>query len=244
MAKAADAAGLRELAITDHWDFPGSFDAAGYRAAVLEARAALGDGGVYLVCGAELGEATHDPDSALAVVRNNPFDFILGSYHKIKGVEDFFYLRYDTPEKFHALAERYLDELLELIGLGCFDVLGHLTYPIRYVSREPALAGVSFKPHQEQMRAVLKSLIDAGKGLELNVKGLRQKPEPGPTMPELEWLKLYRSLGGEIVTVGSDAHQIKSVGRGIAEGQAMLREAGFRYVAAYRERNVRFEKLS
>ena len=241
MLRAAQAAGLREIAVTDHCDMGKPFDAGGHRAASLEARAMMETGGVRLVYGIELGEATHDPERALAITRDHPYDFVLGSYHQFKGERDFYYMTYDSAEDCHALIGRYLDDLLELIDLGCFDVLGHLTYPLRYIHRVPALSGVSFAAHPEKTQAVLRALIEAGKGIELNVSGLWRKD--GQAMPDLELLKLYRSLGGEIVTAGSDAHAAADVGRGLTEGYAMLREAGFRHVAAYQERKVRFERL-
>lgn len=240
---AAKAAGLREIAVTDHCDLPRGFDARGHHAASMEARAALEREGVKLVYGVELGEATHDLEQALAVVRDNPFDFILGSYHQLKDERDFYFFDFSktSPDDVHALIDRYLDELLELVGTGCLDVLGHLTYPLRYTERNPALAGVSFALHKERTSAVYRALIEDGKGIELNVSGLwRGKGLP---MPDLELLKLYRALGGEIITVGSDAHTAADVGRGLADGYALLREAGFRHVAAYEERKVRFERL-
>ncbi|MCL2030815.1 MAG: PHP domain-containing protein [Oscillospiraceae bacterium] len=243
LGRAARAAGLREMAVTDHCDMGADdFDAEGYRAALTEARAALEREGLRLVRGLELGEATHDPARAAAVVRDTPLDFVLGSYHRLKGDRDFYYYEdYGGADGCRALIGRYLDELPELIALGCFDVLGHLTYPLRYARRFAGLADVSFSWHREKTEAVLRALIGAGKGLELNVSGLGRRD--GAPMPDLDLLKLYRALGGEIVTVGSDAHDARGVGRGIPEGYALLREAGFRYVAAYRERKVRFEAL-
>ena len=43
----------------------------------------------------------------------------------------------------------------------------------------------------------------------------------------------YQELGGEIVTVGSDAHSPEYVGTHILEVYEMLREIGFRYVTAF-----------
>ena len=52
-----------------------------------------------------------------------------------------------------------------------------------------------------------------------------------------------RELGGDIVTVGSDAHNVKSAGLGVAEGYELLRENGFRYVATYRHHKAEFKRL-
>jgi histidinol-phosphatase (PHP family) len=219
-----------------------AFDAEEHYRLSMEARAEAERGGdVRLIYGIELGEATHDPWRALAIVREMPFDFVLGSYHQLKGKPDFYFMDYESADECHALIGRYLDELLEMIELGCFDVLGHLTYPLRYMRRRLPQADIGFGAHREKTEAVLRALIEAGKGIELNVSGLWRGE--GTPMPDLDLLKRFRALGGEIVTVGSDAHAAADVGRGIADGYGLLREAGFRHVAAYQERKVRFERL-
>lgn len=240
LAEAAYAAGLREIAITDHCDMPRGFDAPGQREAVISARESL-EGRVRVVYGMELGEASHVPEQATAAAGGYPYDFIIGSYHQLKQEQDFYFREYEDAVQCHALIARYLDELLELCAMHCFDVLGHLTYPLRYMRRKPSLAGISFQPFTERCKAVFRALIDSGRGIELNVSGLYRGDVPA--MPDLELLKLYRSLGGEIITVGSDAHTAQDVGRGIRDGLALLLEAGFRFVTVYEERRPRFENL-
>ena len=63
------------------------------------------------------------------------------------------------------------------------------------------------------------------------------------TFPTLTELRLYRECGGEIVTIGSDAHYPRHVGVGVAQGQALLREAGFRFITAFEKRVPRFVTL-
>lgn len=240
MAEAAYRAGLREIAVTDHCDMARAFDTEGHRESTMAAREALEDR-VRVVYGIELGEATHDPKRAAAIVRDTPYDFVLGSYHQLKGGRDFYHQVYSDAEHCYTQIKRYLNELLELCATDCFDVLGHMTYPLRYIRREPILMHVSFQPFEERCRAVFRALIDSGRGIELNVSGLYR--DDSDAMPDLKLLKLYREMGGEIVTIGSDAHSAKDVGRGICEGQALLREAGFRYMTCYLERRPRFERL-
>ncbi|MDR1736414.1 MAG: histidinol-phosphatase HisJ family protein [Oscillospiraceae bacterium] len=247
IARAARGAGMEEVAITDHCDIipPGGegfppLDGDGYFRAVRDAQEKLD--GIRLVYGLELGEGTHNPETARRIAGDYPFDFIIGSYHALKDSRDFYCLEYPSAADCHALIDTYLDELSELCSFGGFDVLGHLTYPLRYMSANPELAGkISFISHTEKVRAVFDKLIESGRGIELNVSGLFRKN--ALAMPDLPLLKLYRGAGGEIVTVGSDAHGAKSAGRGIREGYEMLKQAGFRFVAAYQERRPRFEKI-
>ena len=88
---------------------------------------------------------------------------------------------------------------------------------------------------------LLRTMIDKGIGLELNTSGLRQSI--AQTMPPIEYFKRYKELGGELVTIGSDAHNISFIGSGIEKGMQMLQEVGFDYFAFYRERQPRMIKI-
>ena len=46
-------------------------------------------------------------------------------------------------------------------------------------------------------------------------------------LPDEKWLRMYRRLGGEIITLGTDAHSPDFVGCAVRERQALLRACGF-----------------
>ena len=185
--------------------------------------------------GIELGQPNQDEASAREALAGRDYDFIIGSIHNIRGFEDFFYLDYSQlePGYIDQLLATYWEEELEVIRWGEFDSLGHLTYPLRYIEGDHGIP-VDLKRHQEAIDQVFRALIQNGKALEVNTSGLRQKI--GRTLPDLPLLRRYRELGGELVTLGSDAHSTKDLGRGIDEGMDLLKEAGFRYFALYEQR--------
>ena len=76
-------------------------------------------------------------------------------------------------------------------------------------------------------------MASKGKAIELNTSGLRQVL--GDTMPNFHLLKRFRELGGEYVTLGSDAHKAEELGEGIPRAMEMLEEAGFEYRTVYKE---------
>ena len=91
----------------------------------------------------------------------------------------------------------------------------------------------------EIVEEILRQVIRRGKGIEINTTaGTLAEP-----LPSLEILKTYRRLGGEIVTTGSDAHRAEDVAKGFANAEALLREAGFRCTARYKERKPRFVEM-
>ena len=89
--------------------------------------------------------------------------------------------------------------------------------------------------------AVLKRLISMGKGLEVNTGGL--KYGLGFTNPHSDVIKRYRELGGEIVTVGADAHRPEHVGYEFEKAAGILKDCGFQYYTEFKERKPVFKKL-
>ncbi len=133
----------------------------------------------------------------------------------------------------------YFEELLRAAQSGLGDVLGHFDLVKRFgVAHYGAFDPAAF---EEEIRAVLRAAIDTGMGLEINTSGLRQLPgEPYPGLTVLRW---YRELGGEVLTVGSDAHQVNDLGAGIGQALALARQAGFRAIATFEKRRVRWIDL-
>ena len=121
-----------------------------------------------------------------------------------------------------------------------FDVLGHLTYPLRYITGECGIE-LDMSRFYEQIREIFRRLIGRGKGIEINTSGLRQRY--GRLLPDREYVKMYRECGGEILTLGSDAHCAADIAKGIDEGAELARECGFKYTAYFERREARFMSL-
>ncbi len=201
----------------------------------MEQAAASCPDGVRFYRGIELGQPNQDPEAAQEALSGREYDFVIGSIHNIRGFEDFFFLDYSCVERgfIDKLLSTYWEELLEVAAWGGFDSLGHLTYPLRYIEGDHGIA-VDLEKHREAIDCVFQALIRAGKALEVNTSGLRQKI--GRTLPDLPLLKRYRELGGKLVTLGSDAHNTEDLGKGIDEGMELLKQAGFTEFAVYEKR--------
>lgn len=190
--------------------------------------------GLRFYRGIELGQPNQDLEAAEQALAGRDYDFVIGSIHNIRGYEDFFFLDYSKIERgfIDALLETYWQEELEVIRWGKFDALGHLTYPLRYIQGDHGIP-VDLSRHSDAIDTIFRALRDSGKALEVNTSGYRQKI--GRPLPDLPLVRRYRELGGELITLGSDAHSTADLGRGIQEGMEMLREAGFRYFALYEQ---------
>lgn len=92
--------------------------------------------------------------------------------------------------------------------------------------------------HEEMIREIFRTIINNGKGIEINTSGLRQPY--GKALPDLRWVKLYRELGGEILSLGSDAHCTADLGKNLADGAEIALEAGFNQLCYFKERKPHF----
>ena len=190
--------------------------------------------------GTELGCPHHMPELAAQIAAAPELDFVLGSLHNLRDVTDFYYYKYTSEEECARLNRLYLAELTELAALDCFDVMAHIGYTCRYMAWAGFREKIDTAHYGDELRTLLKRLIEKGKGVEVNTSGLRQGngPYPGPDI-----LTLYRELGGEIVTMGSDGHRPADAGVGISEAAELLRALGFRYYTEFERRQPVFRPL-
>lgn len=243
MCEAVTTKNMAGFCITDHYECNMPHDKHDIRLRdslfeMTRAQAAFRDQ-LMLTCGIELGQATHNLEMAEKVLNSLKFDFVIGSLHNIRSTPDFCQLDFHTLDVPQMLTQ-YYEEMLELAQWGKFDVLGHITYPLRYIEGIQKIQ-VDMKPYDEIIREILKTVISKGKGIEINTSTLRQGL--GMTMPNLPYVKLFKELGGEYVTIGSDAHWAKDIGSNISDGMALLEEAGFKYFTVFRRREPKPLKI-
>lgn len=253
--------GLAAYAITDHCDcnfwYPlencesttatdaEMYGAGKYANASIDCQTALKEkysGRLNLLCGIEFGQPLQNPERAEEIASRSELDFIIGSHHQNAGENDFYWIEYDKLDssEIYRLLDDYFCQVYEMSKWGKFDVLGHLTYPLRYICGEYGI-DIDMKRYDDVIREIFCTLIHSGKGIEINTSGLRQKY--GLTFPTLDYIKLYRELGGEIITLGSDAHCAADIGKGICEGAELAKAAGFKYISYFKERKPTFMRL-
>lgn len=241
MAAAAEQAGLDELCITDHCDFLDEHGmpnrAFNWDASCAQFREALAGrrAGFTLRLGLEFGMPHLDPAAAAAICARPEADFILGSIHNLcpaKGGTDLYYVPYPDEAACHAVLDDYFASMALLAATDFYDVLAHIIYPLRYMD-----VPVSLDRYEGRLRAILRTAVERGRGVELNTCRGHTLAEWRPV------LALYRACGGEIVTVGSDAHTPGDVGKGIRSAYALLADCGFRYVCTYEKHKPVFHKL-
>lgn len=238
--------GLAEICVTDHLDFVpldkgfGYYRPDTYFADVTRSRSEY-DGRVRLRAGVEVGEWHRYAAQARAIVDAYPYDFVIGSLHFLGEEESGLVLEalYFEGKTEQDAYEAYFTELLAMVRHGGFDVIGHIDVPKR--------AGFSVYgdyrcgDFEEPIRAVLKAAVESGIGIEINT-GTARRPVGIPS-PDVDVLTWYRELGGEILTVGSDAHRPDQMTHGFEVVPAMLEAAGFDAVTCFERRKPFWVKV-
>lgn len=241
IAKAAAAAGLREICFTDHWDcLPSPADE--HNLFSLEEYSAAYDSlsvdGLTIRRGVEIGLNDWNMAKCRDFISSGNFDFVIGSVHYVDGYDPYDKRYWDgkTAERAYM---RYLERELECVKLhDDFDVLGHLTYVCKSPNN-PFHAPLPYDKCSEIADEIMRAVISKGKGIEINTSGVDRGVD---LLPSLDYVRRFRELGGEIITVGSDSHNDIRVGQYCAEAIEGLRDI-FGYVCTFEKRKPVFHKL-
>lgn len=251
----AIAMGMDEICITDHVDYGvkldwdcgqeiqyrdgdpvANVDYPRYMAEIARVKALYGDA-IAIRTGMEFGVQAHTVPQFEALFARYPFDFIILSIHQVEDKEfwtgDF--QRGRTQKEYN---DRYYQEMYTVMQkYKQYSVLGHLDLIARYDPAGP----YPFAAIRPAVAEILKLAIADGKGIEVNTSSHRYGlPD---TQPATAILKLYRELGGEIITIGSDSHKPEHLGAYIKDTQALLKELGYKAFCTFEQMRPVFHPL-
>lgn len=237
--------GLIEIAVTDHYEFYAhgvrreffQEDYLEHYFKELEYCREKYAGQLTIRAGMEFGQLHLCTEEAIKIIMKYPFDYLIGSVHKIENV-DLSKMDY-TDKTVPRIAESYYQHLLRLSETGEFDCLGHLDLFKRHALRN------GYPDYYEQyeplITQILKNLIARGKGIEINTSGIRQGM--GMCMPDYPVVAKYLELGGTVITLGSDAHRARDVGADFTAAEFMLKLAGVTELTLFKRRCGRQIKM-
>ncbi len=241
MLKRAISLSVPELCITDHIDFEFPeepdlffFDTESYFYTLTKLKQQYKNQ-ISLKIGVELGLQPHLAESNQAFIKELPFDFVIASSHLVDHMDPYYasYWEGGTPK---SKIQRYFESILENLQVfSDFDVYGHLDYVVRYCTDKAFL--YQCEDYQDIWEECLRILIANGKGIELNCAGFRYGKYPNPHQTIL---RRYKELGGEILTIGSDAHSPEYLAFHFPALPELLKSCGFSYITTFENRKPTF----
>jgi histidinol-phosphatase (PHP family) len=249
--KTAVTRGIDEVVLCDHYDvnwvIAGENPDIDFRESLNQINEAKSkysgksDKNVEFLLGIELGQPNQCPEKANEVLAKNDFDFILCALHNARGEPDFYFIDYKNTNILNLIRifEKYTNELCELTDWGKFHSIAHITYPLRYCLLNNI--HIPIYKYTDLYKKLFSLMIHKGIALEVNTSGLRKKiNQPAPPY---DLLKLYRETGGELITVGSDAHNTSDIYSGIPHIYERLKAIGFRYITTIKDKKFVQRKI-
>lgn len=187
---------------------------------------------IQVLFGIELGVQPHIKKDLLIFARSREFDFLIASAHLANRKDPYYPSFFEGRTDKEAYAEYFKATLDSIKAFHNFDVLGHLDYVVRYGKTKNT--EYSYSQHADIIDEILTYLIENEKGIELNTGGFRAGLNaPNPCV---DIIKRYKELGGEYITVGSDAHTPADVASNLNQASDILKSLGFKYYAVYENR--------
>ena len=252
MIEQAIALGLTKYCITDHMDYHYphgdagnfTFDPVEYVKTLMELKERYAKQ-IEVLIGVELG-LRNEPevkeevrDYYRTLTKEHSFDFVLGSTHVLWNYDPYFKEFWDHRTTKEGLTEYFNSITHNVAYYDMFQVCSHLDYIIRYVG--DGIKQYEVSEYQAVIDEMLKAIIAHGKGIECNTSGFKYRL--GFPHPKTEILKRYKELGGEVITLGSDAHRPEHIANDFTTAQKLLLELGFQYYTIYQGQKPTMIKL-
>ena len=234
LCQSAIAKGADVLAITDHCDIDGKdMDVDKLCSSQMNELTQLKEKYSNRLCllkGLEIGQGIYRKALTQHIYDTYDYDFILGSLHNLENMEDFYFLDYSQFDVDKLLVQ-YFEGLLELSEWGMFDSLAHLTYPLRYIIAREKI-NVDMSKFSDIIDSIFENLVKNKKALEINTSGLFM--EMHDTLPNISFVKRFKQIGGEYVTIGSDSHYADRICQGVDKGLEIAYHSGFRNITIFK----------
>ena len=248
-ARAAMTNGLGGICFSDHCDFyvppmkgdfenlvPEYFDIKEQQSEIDRVQTLLSpDRSFKILKGIEIGMYEDFHKEITETLSGNSFDQIIASVHYIEQTDPYYGGFYDGKTWKEAYG-KYLETIYrEMTWMKDFDIMGHYDYIVRYAPYPET--SIQYRDFSDIFDAMFKYLIQEGKALEINTKSYMKYGERDVTL-DLDVLKRYREMGGEIISLGSDSHDPKRPGDNFSHFAQLLRSLGFRWSAHYEKRKL------
>jgi len=194
----------------------------------------------------ELGDGIWYPEQSGKVATQLPYDVIVGATHAVRceaaeaiPIKEKWYSKIDflklSEQQFDEFMRNYFDDMLTMVETQNIDIMAHiLCATCYYLYRYGIYKDV--RPYEKQITKILEAIIRKGIAMEMNNQLFEQKDGEYPYY----WIvEKYYELGGYLITLSTDAHDPKSVGKNYENRIRMLKQTGFTHMLYYKDRKAK-----
>lgn len=245
ICKTALEKGLSGVSITDHVDM-WFYDKENTEGRIKNCIKQVSDmqkkylGKLKIFQGVEMAEYLYAPEKAEIIMKLTDYDVILGSVHSVlyeDWTDSYSRLPFgenDAPkEKLIGFMRKYFEKVAQMAEKTDFDVLSHLTCPLRYINGK-FCRGIDTDYFKNEINCILELIIKRNIALEVNTSSLATALSS--FMPSTDIIKRYYDMGGRLITIGSDAHISSNIGSGLEQAAQALKSIGFKSYNYYEKR--------
>jgi histidinol-phosphatase (PHP family) len=178
-----------------------------------------------LLLGIEVGMRPDCLEENRRIIENHSFDYVIGSIHVVDNIDIYHSSFYESRPK-QEVYNHYFDAmLLCLKNYDFFDSLGHIDYIARYAQYPDP--DMHYHEFSDRIDEIVKLAAERGKAIEINTRRLTNKAAVQQLLPIY---KRFSEFGGKLVTIGSDAHKLEDIGRGLNMAQEMAEACNLKVV--------------
>lgn len=237
---------LAGVAFTDHYDIDApsrenefTFDPAAQQQEIDTLRNTYN---IQILKGIEVGLQPESLDKIKKFTTQYSFDTVIASIHFIDKLDPY-YGSYYTDKNYKEAYGRVFEIMYRTaVEYVDFDILGHFDYIARYAPYKNSERNITLAEFGDYLEPLLKFLAKNGKTFEVNTKTYKENLGHTPLL-DIAILKRFRELGGEAISLGSDAHDLKRIGDNFELFSTIIKNCGFKYLVYYKNRKPQFYKI-
>jgi len=190
---------------------------------IAEAQSDFKGMGLNIKAGIEVGYCRGMEKAVENILRQYPFDFVLGAIHCLDHIA--ISSKNESPSYYKGrnlqqLRDDYFSVLKDMVASGLFDCIAHLDLYVRYGL--PFYGDDIFTIHREVIEPILQDIARRGMGIEINTSSRRRGIQE--FHPAKEIVALAAKAGVNVFTIGSDAHKPSELGGYLDEAMQILQE--------------------
>ncbi len=196
--------------------------------------------GLEILRGIEVGLQPECMEKIKGFTSKYTFDVVIASIHFIDGTDPYYGKYYEGKDYREAYSRAFEIMYKTAVEYSDFDILGHFDYIARYAPY--SVRDIKYREFADVLDPILRFIANEGKALEVNTNTYRERNGYTPSL-DTDILKRFKELGGEAISLGSDAHEAWRVAENFEKYRDIIKSCGFNRLVCFKERKAVFYNI-